>query len=408
MISYSLVPVRCSHAVDVEHADWQLQHRSPGPLTFTFTKTSPNSFALEEEEILPSPARGRAANWPSSASSSLISNPNPGGRAGSARLQTSTTRSIRRSRSDLPPRALRTGVAPTYFRQGGLFDLHEGDLQNEHVRPTVSSPQRPANINDTPFPTTGECKITPPQHLRHRHSTSLPTYPLTSIPPERRRPPPKSTARSAISPIVPYTSSPSAWYLPSLIIPHALTTLSQPCDLSRINYHSPLHLTFKHSPTHRPTPSPAATFRARLPRSILIRSPYTIILMQMTHGKSYTNPKSSSQSFRGTTSGRGRLSRLNRPSLLNRPSCRFRRSLHPRLECLSSMRGPLRTCPHPLLQPHHRYLPRSTTQRGSRHVFEICGNESRRVRTCTSALGPCRPLLAWDRRSPHLRSRLTT
>ena len=144
--------------------------------------------------------------------------------------------------------------------------------------------------------------------------------------------------------------------LPSLsFIPPALTALPQPCSLVPINYHSPLHLTSKHSATHRPTPSPPATFPVRLPRSTLIRSPYTIILTPMTHGRSYMIPEFSSQSFRERTSGRRRLSRLNRPNpLLNRQSCRFCLSPHPRPECLSSMRGPLLICPYPPPLPPHR------------------------------------------------------
>ena len=84
-------------------------------------------------------------------------------------------------------------------------------------------------------------------------------------------------------------------------IPQALTALLQACNSSQINYHSLLYLTFKHSAMHRPTPFPRVTFRARLPRSILIQNPFTIILTQMTHGRSYTNPESSNKLFRQVT-----------------------------------------------------------------------------------------------------------
>ena len=103
-----------------------------------------------------------------------------------------------------------------------------------------------------------------------------------------------------------------------VFIPPALTAFSQACSLFLFNYHSPLHLTFEHSATHCPTPSPAAIFRVQLLRSTRIRSPYTIILMQMTHGKSYTNQESSNQSFQELTSGRRCRRCLNRPNFLQK------------------------------------------------------------------------------------------
>ena len=138
----------------------------------------------------------------------------------------------------------------------------------------------------------------------------------------------------------------------------ALTALSQTCGPSWIHYHSPLHLTCRHSAMHHLTPSPPATFQAPLPPSI--RNPSIIILRQMSRGNSYTNPESSSQSFREFTNGRRRPScPLNRPNLLLPLSGRFgRQSLHPHPEGLFSMRDPLRIYlhpyPHPLLPPPHR------------------------------------------------------
>jgi len=69
------------------------------------------------------------------------------------------------------------------------------------------------------------------------------------------------------------------------------------------------------------------------------------------------NPESSSQPFREVT----------RPTKSPRPPIRW--SLHPRREHLSSMQGPLRTCPHPLPHPlpRHQSQPRVTTLKGLRH-----------------------------------------